>query len=240
MDSAPQNRGPFIEEMTSFLNTFKAIPTPMMIMGYGGQMRSVACEALWKLANKIPIDINECSAMFHTDWTPIPAATSNVQNRYFSSATPIASSIAIDPDATTPMHVSARARKRIVLSDDEDSREEEVVAVSALFEDAGDDEMPLDAPVRGSESMGSNGDVLEAMASTSRATRTRNRAVRSTPYQRVQALLRQRAPAPATRIRGRPAMGDYEALSSVRRKPRASNCMCARFARALAAVLSMR
>ena len=89
MDSAPQNRGPFIEEMTSFLNTFKAIPSPMMIMGYGGQMRSVACEALWKLANKIPIDINECSAMFYTDWTPMPAARSNVQDRYFSSATPL-------------------------------------------------------------------------------------------------------------------------------------------------------
>ena len=86
----------------------------------------------------------------------------------------------------------------------------------------------------------SNGDVLEAIASTSRATRLHKRVVQSTPYQRVQALLGQRAPAPATRTRGRPAMGDYEALSSVRRKPRASFCMCARFARALAAVLCMR
>ena len=63
-----------------------------------------------------------------------------------------------------------------------------LATVSAFHEDAGDDEMPLDAPVRGSEAMGSNGDVLEAIASTSRATRSRNRAVRSTPYQRVQAL----------------------------------------------------
>ena len=39
----------------------------------------------------------------------------------------IASSIAIDLlDATTPMHASARTRKRIVLSDDEDSLEEDV------------------------------------------------------------------------------------------------------------------
>ena len=240
MDSAPQNRGPFIEEMTSFLNTFKAIPSPMMIMGYGGQMRSVACEALWKLANKIPIDINECSAMFHTDWTPMTAATSHVQNRYFSSATPDASTRATNAtDTTTRANATVRARKRILRSDDEDSVEEEVVAVSASFEDADDDEMPPYAPVRG-ERMGSNGDVLEAMGSTSRATRLRKRAVRSTPYQRVQTLLRQRAPAPATRTRGRPAMGDYEALSSVRRKPRASFCMCARFARALAAVLCMR
>ena len=88
--------------------------------------------------------------------------------------------------------------------------------------------------------MESNGDVLEAIASTSRATRLHKRVVQSTPYQRVQALLGQRAPAPATRTRGRPAMGDYEALSSVRRKLRASFCMCARFARALAAVLCMR
>ena len=89
---------------------------------------------------------------------------------------------------TTPVHVAPRARKRIVLSDDDEDFEEEVVAVSALSEYADDDEMPLDAPVRGSEAMGSNGDVLEAIASTSRATRSRNRAVRSTPYQRVQAL----------------------------------------------------
>ena len=81
-----------------------------------------------------------------------------------------------------------------------------LATVSAFHEDAGDDEMPLDAPVRGSEAMGSNGDVLEAIASTSRATRSRNRAVRCTPYQRVQALLAQRAPAPASRTRGRPAM----------------------------------
>ena len=127
-----------------------------------------------------------------------------------------------------------------MLSDDDEDFEEEVVAVSALSEDADDDEMPLDAPVRASERMGSNGDVLEAVASTLRATRSRNRAKRSTPYQRVQALLAQRAPAPATRTRERVAMGDYEALSSVRRKPRASNCMCARYARALAAVLCMR
>jgi hypothetical protein len=212
----------------------------MMIMGYGGQMRSVASEALWKLANKIPIDINECSAMFHTDWTPMIAATSHVQNRYFSSATPDASTRATNAThTTTRANATVRARKRILRSDDEDSVEEEVVAVSASFEDADDDEMPPYAPVRG-ERMGSNGDVLETMESTSRATRLRKRAVRSTPYQRVQALLRQRAPAPATRTRGRPAMGDYEALSSVRRKPRASNCMCARFARALAAVLCMR
>lgn len=104
-----------------------------------------------------------------------------------------------------------------------------LATVSAFHEDAGDDEMPLDAPVRGSEAMGSNGDVLEAIASTSRATRSRNRAVRSTPYQRVQALLGQRAPAPATRTRGRPAMGDYEALSSVRCKPYAQTA-CARAA----------
>ena len=65
------------------------------------------------------------------------------------------------------------------------------------------DEMIFDAPVRGSESMGSNGDVLEAIATASRATRSRNRAVRSTPYQRVQALLGQRAPAPASRTRAR-------------------------------------
>ena len=55
--------------------------------------------------------------------------------------------------------------------------------------------------------MESNGDVLEAIASTSRATRLHKRVVQSTPYQRVQALLGQRAPAPATRTRGRPAMG---------------------------------
>ena len=128
MDSAPQNRGPFIEEMTSFLNTFKAIPSPMMIMGYGGQMRSVSCEALWKLANKIPIDINECSAMFHTDWTPMPAARSNVQDRYFSSATPIASTHATDAThTTTRAHAAARARRRIVMSDAEDCLQEEVV-----------------------------------------------------------------------------------------------------------------
>ena len=78
-----------------------------------------------------------------------------------------------------------------------------LATVSAFHEDACDDEMPLDAPVRGSEAMGSNGDVLEAIASTSRATRSRNRAVRSTPYQRVQALLGQRAPAPASRTRAR-------------------------------------
>jgi hypothetical protein len=81
------------------------------------------------------------------------------------------------------------------------------------------DEMIFDAPVRGSESMGSNGDVLEAIATASRATRSRNRAVRSTPYQRVQALLGQRAPAPASRTRARQAMGDYEPLTPVRRKP---------------------
>jgi hypothetical protein len=184
----------------------------------GGQMRSVACEALWKLANKIPIDINECSAMFYSDWTPMTAATSNVQNRYFSSATPIASSIGIDPDATTPMHVGARAaRKRIVQSDDEDLLEEEVIAVSASFQDADDDEMPPYAPVRASESMGSNGDMLVATASTSRTTRLGKRPVRSTPYQRVRTLLGQRARAPANRTRGRPATGDYVALSSVRR-----------------------
>jgi hypothetical protein len=189
-----------------------------MIMGYGGQMRSVACEALWKLANKIPIDINECSAMFYTDWTPIPAARSNVQNRYFSSATPVASTHAIDPThTTTRVHAAPRARKRIVLSDDEDLLEEEVVAVSASFQDGDDDEMPPYAPVRASESIGSNEDMLEATASTSRATRLGKRPVRSTPYQRVQALLAQRAPAPANRTRGRPATGDYVALSSVRR-----------------------
>ena len=67
------------------------------------------------------------TVIFFTDWTPIPTATSNVQDRYYSSATPIASSIAIDLlDATTPMHASARTRKRIVLSDDEDSLEEDV------------------------------------------------------------------------------------------------------------------
>jgi hypothetical protein len=78
-------------------------------------------------------------------------------------------------------------------------------------------------------SMESNGDVLEAIASTSRATRLHKRVVQSTPYQRVQALLGQRAPAPATRTRGRPAMGDYEALSSVRCKPHAQTA-CARAA----------
>ena len=115
------------------------------------------------------------------------------------------------------MHVRARARKRIVESDDEDLLEEEVVAVAASFQDADDDELPPYAPVRASESIGSNGDMLEATASTSRATRLGKRPVRSTPYQRVRALLAQRAPAPANRTRGRPAMGDYEALSSVRR-----------------------
>ena len=142
--------------------------------------------------------------MFYTDWTPIPAARSNVQDRYFSSATPDASTRAIDPtDTTTRANAAPRARKRIVLSDDDEDFEEEVVAVSALPENADDDEMPLDAPVRARESMGSNGDVLEAVASTLRATRSRNRAVRSTPYQRVQALLGQRAPAPASRTRAR-------------------------------------
>ena len=92
-----------------------------------------------------------------------------------------------------------------------------LATVSAFHEDAGDDEMPLDAPVRASESIESNGDMLEATASTSRATRLGKRPVRSTPYQRVRALLAQRAPAPANRTRGRPATGDYVALSSVRR-----------------------
>ena len=63
-----------------------------------------------------------------------------------------------------------------------------LATVSAFHEDAGDDEMPLDALVRASESMSTNGDVLEAIATASRATRSRNHAVRSTPYQRVQAL----------------------------------------------------
>ena len=47
-----------------------------------------------------------------------------------------------------------RARKRIVLSDSEESLEEQVGAVSAFSEDAGDNEMIFDAPVRGSESNG--------------------------------------------------------------------------------------
>jgi hypothetical protein len=40
--------------------------------------------------------------------SPMPEATSNVQDRYYSSATPIASSIAID--TTTPMHSPPPAR----------------------------------------------------------------------------------------------------------------------------------
>ena len=121
-----------------------------------------------------------------------------------------------------------------MLSDDDEDFEEEVVAVSALPEDADDDEMPLDAPVRGSASMGSNGDVLEAVASTLRATRSRNCAMRSTPYQRVQALLGQRAPALAPRTRGRQTMGDYEPLTSVRRKPAPQTaCAHATLARSL-------
>ena len=66
-----------------------------------------------------------------------------------------ASSITLDPlDATTPVHASARARKRIVLSDSEEYLEEQVGAVSAFSEDASDNEMIFDAPVRGSESNG--------------------------------------------------------------------------------------
>ena len=92
-----------------------------------------------------------------------------------------------------------RARKRILLSDDEEYLEEEVHgAVSAFNANADDDGMPLDGPVRASESMGSDGEELEAIATTSRATRSRKRAVLSTPYERVQAVLRQCAPAPAS------------------------------------------
>ena len=127
------------------------------------------------------------------------------------------------------MRPHARANA-LLQSDDEESVQEVVGAVSELHEDADDDGIIFDAPVRGSESMEvSNGDVLEAIASTSRATRLHKRVVQSTPYQRVQALLGQRAPAPATRTRGRPAMGDYEALSSVRCKPHAQTA-CARAA----------
>ena len=74
---------------------------------------------------------------------------------YYSSATAVCVLYNYRPlDATTPVHASARARKRIVLSDSEESLEEQVGAVSAFSEDAGDNEMIFDAPVRGSESNG--------------------------------------------------------------------------------------
>ena len=83
-DVPPGLIGNFADEMTAYLNTFTAIPAPNMIMSFGGQMRSEAAEAMWKLIYKIPITVAETAAMFYTDYTPTPGADV-YHSRYFSA-----------------------------------------------------------------------------------------------------------------------------------------------------------
>ena len=120
-DSAPGVRGPFLTELTSFLNTFKAIPTPSMIMSYGGLMRSEAADAMWNLINKVPISEHDTAALFYSDFTPIPGAARS-HNRYFTPGLRPGApdDEASSHDARGQHSRQDRVRSRVLVSSDED------------------------------------------------------------------------------------------------------------------------
>ena len=113
-DRAPGMHHSFLEEMTAFLNTFKCIPSPPMLMSYGGTMRSHAAEAMWKLVNKSPITCDDCSAMFFSDWSPPAGPTANDSQRFFSSTYMPGANLA------SPSTGAARRHRRVVNDDDDD------------------------------------------------------------------------------------------------------------------------
>ena len=125
-DSVPGMRASFTTELTSFLNTFKAIPTPNMLMSFSGQMRSEASDAMWKLVNKTPISLHETAArraaLFYTDFVPTPGAA--VQHaRYFShGAATGAGSPGQHPKPTMRGETGAtrRTRRRLVSDGESD------------------------------------------------------------------------------------------------------------------------
>ena len=73
----------FIEAMTSMLNTLKYVPSPLLIMGYGGSMRAAAAQALWLLANNRPITMAQCGALFLSDNSSDSAGGTSHAQRYY-------------------------------------------------------------------------------------------------------------------------------------------------------------
>ena len=179
-------RGDFITEMTHFLNTFKAIPSGMMLMSTGGSMRAIAAEAMWKLVNRVPISVSECSAMFHWDYEHTGPATQLPHHRYYANTympgaprqpTPLA------PDTTTPSSAAARRRRRGIVESDDD-------AADLIFVD------PLPAAERTQRmsaeptSLGSRFDMAGTAASTSgTAASTSGTSAHATGWERIQTLL---------------------------------------------------
>lgn len=214
-------RGSFIEEMTAFLNSFRAIPAPSMIMGFGGQMRSVAAEALWKLANKMPITIYECSAMFYSDWVPSYAAASHVQNRYYASATPGVEAQAAPTNNSNDSAATRSARPRIVDSDESelDNNDTDTAAMrNASTSAQHTDECDADANVI-------NEDAQPHTTPRISRTRPRSNPVRATPYSRIRRTLDE---IPRRVTRGSRAsstsLREYEPIDQVCRCTGANTC----------------
>ena len=59
-----------------------------MLMSYGGQMRTGAAEALWKLANERPISETDTANMFFSDFYEQRGPTARTHERYFGRAEP--------------------------------------------------------------------------------------------------------------------------------------------------------
>ena len=211
-DAAPGTVGPFIDEMTSFLNSYRAIPAPNMIMSFGGQMRSVAAEALWKLANKTPISIDECAAMLFTDWQPMPSATAQPHQRYWSSHVPsadasagagvgagvgvgAAAGIGSSPAAGSP---AMRPPRRAVVNDDDDD-DGAGVGIPAAAETLSGAHIDADTAAPADDSV----DTAVAGEATADAGVRRSSRVRTgTAYERVRRVLQRRTAPSLTRAVG--------------------------------------
>ena len=79
-------------------------------MSYGGQMRTGAAEALWKLANERPISETDTANMFFSDFYEQRGPTARTHERYFGRAEP-----------STGRRVSTASR--VLLTSDDESDE---------------------------------------------------------------------------------------------------------------------
>ena len=76
----------FCATLTEYLNTFSAIPCATMLMSYGGQMRTGAAEALWKLAHEKPISETDTANMFFSDFWEQRGPTARTHERYYGAS----------------------------------------------------------------------------------------------------------------------------------------------------------
>ena len=196
-----------------------AFPAPSMIMGFGGQMRSVAAEALWKLANKMPITIYECSSMFYSDWVPSYAAASHVQNRYYSSATPGFEAQAASTNNSNGSAPTRSARSRIVDSDESEMDNNDTG--TAAMQDAS-------VPTPHMHEIDTNAHVSHEdpqVETIRRIASTRTRSTLSTPYSRIRRTL-DATPRRVTRGSGvsSSSLREYEPICQVCKCTGANTC----------------